>query len=70
MRVATMVRRQGDRLYANAAWDRQWEIQPDAARFYSWREPTGALRAMSCEQFLALYPQLGPGALPIAREAE
>ncbi|HUU85151.1 MAG TPA: hypothetical protein VM243_16750 [Phycisphaerae bacterium] len=60
VRVATLVRRDGDRLYANAAWDRVWEIEPAATRFFLWREGEGRLLPLTYEQFLARRPDLAP----------
>lgn len=58
VRVATLVRREGDRLYGNAAWDQVWEIDPAAARFFVWQEARGCLRAATYEEFLARRPDL------------
>ena len=58
VRVTTLVRREDDRLYANAAWERKWEIDPAAARFFSWCDDRRSLRAMTFEEFLARHPEL------------
>lgn len=58
VRVTTRVRREGDQLYANDTWDKAWEIDPAAARFFVWHEGSNSLRAVTREDFLTRHPDL------------
>ncbi len=60
VRVATLVRREGNRLYANRPWDARWAVDPRATPFLLWNEPQGELRPMTFDEFVARHPEIQP----------
>ncbi len=61
IRATTMLRREGDRLIANAAWDRPWAVDLATARFFTWRDDEQSLRPDTFAGLCRRHPELSPG---------
>ena len=59
VRIATVLRRQADRLVANEPWDvYSWSVDTASTRFYTWDEREQRLLPSSWERFLLAHPHL------------
>ena len=58
LKVATFVRRDGDQLVANVAWDQPWPVDPDRTHCFRWRTDRSTLEPISLADYLARHPQL------------
>lgn len=62
VRIATVLRREADRLVANEPWDvYSWSVDAASTRFFTWDEGEQRLLPSNWERFLLAHPTLAKG---------